>query len=555
MVFALDNDVVSIGRDQSCDIQISDVTCSRIQCRIYQNGDVYHVKDNNSFNGTIVNDARADSAELRAGDVIRVGKTHIRFEKRSDAGLIDYQTSDGDVHLNDSESSLPIVLTEIGLDIDPKSNDDKDVEPIESEAVKQQFQSSTKDLNFFYKASLAIAQMEDRRSLFRGLLDLVLDWLGTEQGIVVLLDDDLSKFSNRVAINRNTPSETEIHEVRYNRRLIDQVIRSRASAMQEFRVNRGEGNTSSPADENLVTIQAICCPIATENNIFGVIYVDTFGTPDSECVAFTRDKLQLMIAISSHAAIKLEHQALEAERIAQERFAAVGELTSVISHRVNNILQIINGGSYLIDVGMESSDYVLVDKGWQIVKRNQNRITRLTTNLLAYSRVFEPNPSTCDLCELVNQALENVGESFDISQISVRHNEPEDSAAFVDSYFTVKVFENLLSVALSASMDEDNPSQVTVTTDSNKESTSVTMEFNHFDARFDLPSMVVGPADKLKAEMGMLELLVSKRHIESQQGELVVFTDVDKANLLRVTFPKIDLFQELTFDDDDDETV
>ena len=74
--YALDGSVITAGRDTRSDIFLDDVTVSRHHCRFSLEDGTLSVEDSGSTNGTYVNDSRVDSAELRAGDEVLVGRFH-----------------------------------------------------------------------------------------------------------------------------------------------------------------------------------------------------------------------------------------------------------------------------------------------------------------------------------------------------------------------------------------------------------------------------------------------------------------------------------------------
>jgi pSer/pThr/pTyr-binding forkhead associated (FHA) protein len=62
----------ALGRDESCEIVLDGETISRRHCEIRRLGGTYLLRDS-SRNGTFVNGARIEHAQLRDGDQIRVG--------------------------------------------------------------------------------------------------------------------------------------------------------------------------------------------------------------------------------------------------------------------------------------------------------------------------------------------------------------------------------------------------------------------------------------------------------------------------------------------------
>jgi pSer/pThr/pTyr-binding forkhead associated (FHA) protein len=76
LTFVLGEGNTTVGRHPESDIFLNDVTVSRHHCRFQVNGDDLSVEDSGSTNGTYVNDARVDSAQLTPGDEVLVGRFH-----------------------------------------------------------------------------------------------------------------------------------------------------------------------------------------------------------------------------------------------------------------------------------------------------------------------------------------------------------------------------------------------------------------------------------------------------------------------------------------------
>ena len=71
-----------IGRSPECDIFLDDVTVSRKHAvLVRENGD-FTIEDQGSLNGTFVNRARIESAKLRDGDELQIGKYRLVFMNR-----------------------------------------------------------------------------------------------------------------------------------------------------------------------------------------------------------------------------------------------------------------------------------------------------------------------------------------------------------------------------------------------------------------------------------------------------------------------------------------
>ncbi|MDO5687748.1 FHA domain-containing protein [Pseudoscardovia radai] len=77
--YLLDEDRVTVGRDASSDIMLDDGTVSRQHAVFVRKDGHYSIEDVGSLNGTYVNRRRVDSAQLKSGDELMIGKFRLVF--------------------------------------------------------------------------------------------------------------------------------------------------------------------------------------------------------------------------------------------------------------------------------------------------------------------------------------------------------------------------------------------------------------------------------------------------------------------------------------------
>jgi signal transduction histidine kinase len=137
---------------------------------------------------------------------------------------------------------------------------------------------------------------------------------------------------------------------------------------------------------------------------------------------FTQEHLKLMIAIAHQAALAVEDTSYYKAMVQAERLAAVGQTIASLSHHIKNILQGVRGGSYLIELGIKDHAKAMSDgeinvesaekavttmrKGWNIVERNQERISALVMDMLTFSKEREPVPEPSNLNEVAGDVVE-----------------------------------------------------------------------------------------------------------------------------------------------------
>jgi len=72
-------DRVTIGRTPTCDVVLDDESWSREHATVYLKDDRFHVMDQGSSNGTLLNGVQTQTHELRDRDEIQIGKTIMLF--------------------------------------------------------------------------------------------------------------------------------------------------------------------------------------------------------------------------------------------------------------------------------------------------------------------------------------------------------------------------------------------------------------------------------------------------------------------------------------------
>jgi len=99
----LDNAQITIGRDSSCDFQISERNVSRVHCRVTRHAEAYWLEDLDSTNRTVLNGSAVEQALLSDGDQVRVGSTVLKF--------IGPGNIEADYHLELHENAVRDALT------------------------------------------------------------------------------------------------------------------------------------------------------------------------------------------------------------------------------------------------------------------------------------------------------------------------------------------------------------------------------------------------------------------------------------------------------------
>jgi len=395
---------VRLGRDASNTIRLHDTEVSRqhAEIRIEEGG--YMLSDLNSRNGTFVNNIRIRRRKLSSGDHIALGGTILLFTLSS-------------AEMGESEEDLSETIriasgrpreepSRIIHSLPQPSADDSRIFDFETspERMPEQARST---LHVMYRTALAVSRTQNIDQLLDRIMDLVFEWIDADRGCIMLLNPTSQKFQPKVRRTRDgIPPEQRIT---ISKTILDYVA-ARAEGVLTTDASRDQRWDPAASIVQAGIREAICVPMQGRYDLVGVIYVDTWSSPadsiDQPGGRFTHDHLKLMVAIGHQAALAIEDTRHYSAMLQAERLAAIGQTVAALSHYIKNILQGIQGGSYLIETGLSQHNEDVVTKGWEIVAKNQNRISALVLDMLTLSKEREPDLRPNNLAEVVGDVIE-----------------------------------------------------------------------------------------------------------------------------------------------------
>jgi signal transduction histidine kinase len=279
----------------------------------------------------------------------------------------------------------------------------------------------------------------------------------------------------------------------------------------------------------------------------GVIYIDTY-TPPGQVVQnrhvnrFSEEHLKLMVAIGHQAALAVEDTSYYSALVQAERLAAVGQTIATLSHHVKNILQGIRGGSYLIEEGLKNADTELIRKGWNIVDKNQERISNLVMDMLTFSKERQPERVPAQLNQVAGEVLElmqvRAAEAGVTLQLLPDANMP---ILQFDPDALHRAILNVLTNAIDA-CEKTLGGRVTLTTEylPDKETARITVEDNGEGIAAEHIRKIFSLFESRKGSRGTgLGLPVSQKILREHGGDIRVESTPDVGSKFSLEFPAI----------------
>ena len=169
------------------------------------------------------------------------------------------------------------------------------------------------------------------------------------------------------------------------------------------------------------------------------------------------------VATVGHFKDMREVKRLEEELVTSERMVAVGQTTAGIAHGVKNILHGMKLGAFMIDTGFDKEKPESIRKGWDLVRKNINRISKMTKEMLSLASTTPPAFEVCSLNEIVEEVCELMAEEANRRGIRlVLELDPSLTQVTVDPDGIHTCLLNLVTNAIEAFPEDASGGQVTV---------------------------------------------------------------------------------------------
>ncbi|PYV57981.1 MAG: hypothetical protein DMG91_05345 [Acidobacteria bacterium] len=292
-VYPLPQNEVSVGRESSNQLSISDATLSRRHCVFVPSQGGFQVRDLKSRNGTMVNGVPVDERQLEHGDQIWVGESAFVFlldeSENPQRSIVEFtETRDlGSLLLLRSDESYYLDLERV--------------------SAGPSVGRMARELNSLLKIASGIGGIRDRDSLQWQLLGFIFEIVPAERGAILLLDR--GREYNSVAWDR---VQGPTHPVRVSRTVVQRATTERAGVLVSDVV--GDDSLSHTQSLRDVKVRSLLCvPLMVSEKVLGAIYLDTRNPAQQ----FDESHLQMMTAVAGIASLALDN-VMHCERLVQE---------------------------------------------------------------------------------------------------------------------------------------------------------------------------------------------------------------------------------------------
>ena len=334
--YPLGDDVI-IGRHdhmpggQESDILLADNRVSRHHAKIVRKGQSYYVMDLNSTNGTYLNARRLEPQRrypLHEGGNLQMGGVHLRFRPALHPETHLKERAPGESELGNNEAMFDLAMV-AGGDMAahrnaghsmifrspdaPSPSVSLSIDARDAMALIQRAEGQAdavavlKRLRAMVQVSIGLGAEDDRDRLLTKIMDFIFDiFPQAERAFVVMYqhegkENDLQPV---VALTRNGESR----ELALSQTIVNEVLSLRRSILS----NDAGTDRRFESHESIINLSirsVMCVPLLVEDDVLGLIQVDTH----SQAHSFDQDDLHILTAIGAQAGIALKNFRLYAE--------------------------------------------------------------------------------------------------------------------------------------------------------------------------------------------------------------------------------------------------
>ncbi len=156
----------------------------------------------------------------------------------------------------------------------------------------------------------------------------------------------------------------------------------------------------------------------------------------------------------------------------QEELARVGKLVASAAHGAKNVIDGLRGGVYVLNIGLRDGDQESIDTGWDMVKRNVDRVSAMVMDMLYCAKERTPRRLAVSVPEIAREVIElyskrakdrNVTLSGEIDDVETITADPKDIHSMlanlvtnaIDACGEVEDTEREFNVTLRVFQDDD----------------------------------------------------------------------------------------------------
>ena len=237
---------------------------------------------------------------------------------------------------------------------------------------------------------------------------------------------------------------------------------------------------------------------------------------------------------------KLENEVIDAERL-----AAVGQTVAGLAHSIKNILMGLEGGKYIVSLGLKKNDSNMINQGWEMLERNFDKTTSLVKDFLSFSKGRLPDLKLVDPGSLVLEIVDLYKDITAQSGIELKSDiDKKIKPAPLDKDGIHTCLTNLVSNAIDAClMGEQKGTEVLISVYEGVDKLTFEVSDNGSGIDYEIKKKIFTTFFTTKGGQGTgLGLLTTRKIVKEHGGNIKVISQKGKGARFVMEFPRKRLY-------------
>jgi PAS domain S-box-containing protein len=177
----------------------------------------------------------------------------------------------------------------------------------------------------------------------------------------------------------------------------------------------------------------------------------------------------------------------------QRELARLGKMAAHAAHNIKGILTGLKGGIFMVNEGRKRGDDPVVERGWEMVQHNVDRIATQSLDILSFAKRRHPERRRVELSELFRETLDGARPRAFAAGVALESTvEPGAERLDVDPRLLGQAMTVLVDNAIEACMDEGSGREHRVSVEARAEDGSI---------RIDVRDNGVGMDEEVRAHI------------------------------------------------------
>jgi nitrogen-specific signal transduction histidine kinase len=236
----------------------------------------------------------------------------------------------------------------------------------------------------------------------------------------------------------------------------------------------------------------------------------------------------------------LEHEIAHLRRALKDKDGASGLSQQIarMDHYIKNILNKLEGGSYMVNTGLRKNKPEILTKGWRIVETNLNKVSDLVINLLLLSKESEKDHEWCLPNNIAQDVLNLLAQRAGSYKVELaKAFEPDLGACYLGMKEVHRCLLNIGTYVLeSCDMDDEEGETCSLLLKTVK--TKDGIRFDIIVDGLDLPEDIRGkPFEAIEPGEGKAFGLIVARNIAEGEGGTISNETKENGFVFTLFFP------------------